>query len=213
MKLILIADLHIRTLSRHKEYKEYFEEFFSQLKQINPNGICIIGDIIHSRSDVSSELFDLLVWFFNKCASIAETYIILGNHDKNLFGDRLDAISPVVNAINNPKVHLYKESGVYEFAPNYFFCVYSVLDKDNWKNVVPVKGATNICLMHTGVMGAKNDAGFVLPGETDPDFFKPYDIVMLGDYHLRQHLSYKEVEIEIDENELENYPEAIVIGK
>ena len=172
-----------------------------------------MGDIIHSRSDVSSELFELLVWFFNKCVSISETYIILGNHDKNLKGDRIDAITPVINAINNPKIHLYKKSGVYEFAPNYFFCVYSVLDKDEWKNIAPVEGATNICLMHTGVQGGKTDDGFVLDGETEPSFFEKYDVVLLGDYHLRQHLGWKEVEIEIDESELGNYPDAKIVNE
>lgn len=214
-RIVQIADLHMRPLSRVAENKQHYEIFFTQLRNdVKPDHIVVCGDIVNNRTEVSPEQFDLLAWFFNECATIGNTHIILGNHDANLASkDRMDAITPVVNALNNSKIHLYKQSGVYEFAPNYNFCVYSITDKLNWNKVEPVKGATNICLFHGGVVGGKNDDGFMLDSDTEPSFFNKYDIVMLGDYHLRQHLGFKDVEIEIDDSELSLYPDAIILEK
>lgn len=75
----------------------------------------LVVDIVHSKTQgISPEIIDNLNWWFNSLASIAPTHIILGNHDGLILNkDRQDAITPIVNALNNNNLNLYKNSGVY----------------------------------------------------------------------------------------------------
>ena len=115
IKIAHLADIHFRGLSRHSEYRNAFEIFFSQLNEVKPDHIVISGDIVHSKTHgISPELVDILTWWFRSMADIAPTHIILGNHDGLINNkDRQDAISPIVNAMKDPNLHLYKYSGNY----------------------------------------------------------------------------------------------------
>ena len=114
MKIIHLADIHWRGLSRHDEYQESFSMFFEKARELNPDVIYVGGDIVHNKTQgISPELIDRLCWWFNGLSDIAPTHIILGNHDGLVLNrDRQDAISPIIDALNNPNIFLYKESGV-----------------------------------------------------------------------------------------------------
>ena len=118
MKILHTGDIHIRGLSRHKEYRASFEKMNEMAREIKPDVIYIGGDIVHSKTQgISPELIDLIQWWFTSLAEIAPTHLILGNHDgliKNK--DRQDAITPIVNALNNPNIFLYKDSGNFPVA-------------------------------------------------------------------------------------------------
>lgn len=191
MRLAHIADLHWRSLNRHQEYRQVFNEFFSKCKNFEVDGIVICGDIFHTKTqNISPEVIEQLTWFFNEAAKVSPVYVILGNHDLSIQNlSRQDAITPIVSAINNPIIHLYKKSGVYPFAPNYNFCVFSCADEDGWEKVKPVAGDVNIALFHGAVGGAQTDDGWKLASDVDVSFFDGYDVVMLGDIHLQQFLT------------------------
>lgn len=190
MKFAHISDIHWRGLTRHDEYKRAFSRAFAELKTLQPDVIVITGDIVHSKTQgISPELIDHLTWWFNAMIDICDVHVILGNHDGNLMNaQRQDAISPIINAINDSRIHLYKQSGVYKCAPGFNFCVYSIFDEQGWTNVAPVKGDVNIALYHGAVVGSTTDAGWALDGEIDVTFFKQYDFVFLGDIHKHQAL-------------------------
>ena len=65
MKIVHIADIHWRGLSRHKEYRESFEDFYKSCKKLNPDVIYVGGDIGHNKTQgISPELIDCLSeWF------------------------------------------------------------------------------------------------------------------------------------------------------
>ena len=115
MKILHIADVHWRGLSRHQEYILVFKRLFKKAKQLKPDIIYIGGDIVHSKTQgISPELIDCLCWWFTEMAKIAPTHVILGNHDGLILNkDRQDAITPIIDALNNDNIYLYKESGVY----------------------------------------------------------------------------------------------------
>ena len=60
-KIFHISDIHIRTLKRHKEYEEVFENLFLHIAQHATNqSICVLtGDIVHSKLDMSPELINM----------------------------------------------------------------------------------------------------------------------------------------------------------
>ena len=208
MKFLHIADVHWRGLTRHEEYRNCFEDLFRQARELNPDAIVIAGDIVHSKTQgISPELIHHLNWWFTEMSRIASVHIMLGNHDGLILNkDRMDAITPILNALNLHNVYLYRDSGVYPDPkiPNLNWCVFSPFDEENYNLVKPEPGKINIALYHGSVWGSHTDSDWVLQGETKMDLFKGFDFVMLGDIHKRQTLfedwSYKEVD---DENLME----------
>jgi len=200
-KICQISDLHWRSLARHEEYTESFERLYETLKRrIKPNIIINTGDTYHNKiMNMSPELIDRLSWMIKSLADIAPTVSILGNHDGNLNGQtRLDAITPIHEAVNHPDAYLYKQSGTYSFprnvagANNFALHVYSPFDEPGWNKIKPVPGKINLALFHGSITGAKTDLDYSLgAGERDVSFFKGMNFGLLGDIHRQQFLAHR----------------------
>jgi len=193
-KCVHISDIHFRGLTRHDEYRESFQAFFEKAKSLNPDAIFVGGDIVHSKTQgISPELIDILNWWFTGLAEIAPTHIILGNHDGLMMNkDRQDAISPIISALNNPRLFLYKKSGTYPIGvPGFNWCVFSCFDMDTWDDVEPIPGEINIATFHGGVEGSQTDINWKVEGEVNVEFFKDYDFTFLGDIHKVQYLDHE----------------------
>ena len=192
MRIVHIADVHWRGLSRHEEYISSFNDFFKKAKSLNPDVIYVGGDIVHSKTQgISPELIQCLCWWFNKLASICPVHVILGNHDGLILNkDRQDAITPIVKALNNPNIHLYKDSGVYYSGhDNIDWCVFSCFDEEGWKDIKPDPDRVNIAFYHGAVRGSLTDVDWQLEGEININAFKGFDYALLGDIHKRQFLN------------------------
>jgi DNA repair exonuclease SbcCD nuclease subunit len=200
-------------LSRHEEYREVFLAFTKQVKQRGAQHIFVGGDIFHTKtSGLSPEYIDQMSWWLNTMAESAEVHLTLGNHDGNLVNlSRQDAVSPIVQALGNPRVHLYKKSGVYEFAPGYNWCIFSLFDEEGWDKVLPVPGKVNIACYHGPVWGAVTETDWLIEEGLTVDFFKKFDFALLGDIHKTQYLGARDVELVIDKCDLSKYPGAEVI--
>ena len=189
MKFAHIADTHIRNLKYHKEYKEVFEQLYQCLLEEEVDYIIHCGDIAHTKTQISPEFVDLCASFFQNLADIAPTYIILGNHDGNLKNSsRQDALTPIVDALGHPNLHLAKDSGEVLLDHNTTLNVLSVFDRDNW--VQPSDDSRiNIALYHGSISNCKTDLNWVMEnGEDTIDIFEGFDYAMLGDIHKRQSL-------------------------
>ena len=130
-KIYHIADVHVRNVKRHKEYQLVFKRLYSYIKKTKTINsiIYVAGDIVHAKTDMSPELVNIVSDFFKKLAEIAPTIIITGNHDCNLNNSyRLDALSPIVKALNHQNLHYLKDNGVYCIS-GVHFNVMSVFDK------------------------------------------------------------------------------------
>lgn len=186
-----ISDIHWRGLKRHDEYKKVFTSLFNKLSDIKPDVIFIGGDIVHTKTQgISPEVIEVLHWWFESLAKIAPTHVILGNHDGLILNkNRQDAITPIVNALNNENIFLYKDSGTYKTGIDGFnWCVYSCFDEENWNSVKPVDSEINIGCFHGAVWGSKTDVDWELEGEVNLDFFDNCDFAFLGDIHKFQYL-------------------------
>lgn len=215
MRIAHIADVHWRALTRHDEYRKVFEDFFQKVKEQKADVIWIGGDIFHTKtSGISPEYIDLMNWWLTEMSKVCPVHLMLGNHDGNLMNlTRMDAVSPIIDALRNPRVHLYKQSGVYQFAPGWNWCVFSPFDTEKWTDVKPIEGDINIACFHGPVWGAVTEVGWELEGEVRTDFFKQFNFCMLGDIHKMQFLDYRDVELEIDETELSKFPDAEIIWR
>jgi len=179
-----IADTHIKNLKYHYEYKKVFKQLYEVLRKENVDYIVHCGDIAHTKTQISPEFVELCSDFFSNLASIAPTYIILGNHDGNLKNStRQDALSPIVKALDLPDLHLLKNAGETVVEPDLALNVLSVFDEDNW--VAPSdQSRINIALYHGAIGGVSTDVGWVMDhGDHDIGVFAGHDFAMLGDIH------------------------------
>jgi len=189
VKFAHISDTHIKNLKYHYEYTVIFEQLYETLRKEKVDYIIHCGDIAHTKTQISPEFVDMCSQFFANLAAIAPTYIILGNHDGNLKNsDRQDALSPIVNALAKPNLHLLKESGEAHLNTHFCLNVLSVFDRDNWqKPSDPSK--INIALYHGSISKCRTDTNWTMTfGEDELNIFDDFDFAMLGDIHRRQYL-------------------------
>ena len=191
-KIYHIADVHVRNVKRHKEYRLVFKRLYSYIKKTKTDNsvIYVAGDIVHAKTDMSPELVAIVSDFFRQLADLAPTIVITGNHDCNLNNNyRLDALSPIVKAINHKNIHYLKDNGVYE-VQGVHFNVMGVDEKPtNYLKANDFEGNYKIALHHGSVHNASTDAGFTLSNtHVTTDMFTGHDLVLLGDIHKPQFL-------------------------
>jgi len=192
MKIAHLADIHIQGKERIVENKIIVDNFLRKLVDQEVDCVVVAGDIFHTKTEnITPESISLLVDFFNGLANIAETHVILGNHDGNLKNEqREDAISPIIKALNRNNLYLHKKSENF-IKNNINFLFYSLFDQDGWK---PLSAKindklVNIAVFHGSVAGCVYENGIVaLEAEIETDFFKSVDYAFLGDIHKRQDL-------------------------
>lgn len=194
MRIAHLADLHIRGQSRHKEYKVVFEAFCEDVRAKSVDAIVIAGDIFHTKTTgISPEYIDFLTWLLRELSAIAPVHMTLGNHDGALTNlSRQDAVSPIVSALDDSRVKLYKNSGVYPLNENVNFCVFSLFDEPGWGEIKPSPGFVNIATYHGPVLGAFSESDWAIEHGLEIKTFEGFDFVLLGDIHKQQHLAYRQ---------------------
>lgn len=206
-----LADVHIRNFSRHKEYNVVLERVYNRIREkATPNSlITVLGDVAHSKTEMSPELVDLISKFLTELESIRPVLLIPGNHDGNVRNsERLDALTPVVENLQLDNLEYIKTSGLYRVG-NVVFSHFSVFDDE--KEYVSASKIPSefvkVALYHGTVDRSVTDYGYVLKNEDMTEMkFVGFDIALLGDIHKRQKVSdYEEEEMVVNEDELEKY--------
>jgi len=203
-KIVHFSDLHIRLFKDHDLYKKIMVDAFEQWKQIAPDRIVFTGDLVHSKNQMTPELVEFVAWVLTECSKIAKTIVIIGNHDfLESNQSRLDALTPIIDSLDNENIVYYKNRGTYE-DDNINWCVYSLIDH-NIPPEIPQNGKINIGLFHGPINGLKTDLGYSFGEESfDSSKFNGLHITLCGDIHKRQ-IIYTESIIEIDEELFDDY--------
>jgi DNA repair exonuclease SbcCD nuclease subunit len=177
-------------MNYHKleESRASMERFLYDMEHVvHPDRIVITGDLVHAKNQPSPEAMDLAGWFLSECARISIVVLILGNHDLLVENkDRLDAVTPIVNMLNNPRIKFYKQTGVFP-DENINWVVYSLFDETLPVISYRMEGMKYFGLYHGAIQGAKLDVGFKFTGEdgASPHIFDDLDGVFCGDLHNR----------------------------
>ncbi len=185
-----IADVHIRNVQRHKEYRQVFEKMFEEIRKRGTEDsiIYLAGDIAHAKLELSPELVREISWLFTECSKHCETILITGNHDCNMNNsDRLDVLTPIVEALNLANFHYLRDTQVYSIG-GVDFSVFSIFDKkENWITADKMFGNKKIALFHGPVDNSQTDVGYVVSSRHfTTDMFDGFDLALLGDIHKRQ---------------------------
>jgi DNA repair exonuclease SbcCD ATPase subunit len=200
-KIYHIADIHIRQLKRHEEYRSVFSNLYKELQKQGTDDsiLVIVGDILHSKNELSPESIEMTVDFFTNISNLLPLIIIAGNHDANLSNrTRLDSLSPICEKITNTKYSYYylKNSGVFKYN-NLIIVANSLLDDKFIKysdlssyTDVELAKYTTVCLWHGTVDQTVLNTGTILENEyVKKESFQGFDLTMLGDIHKHQYLN------------------------
>jgi len=190
-----IADIHIRNVKRHKEFRGIFEKMFDEIRKrgTEDSMIYLAGDIAHAKLEMSPELVKEISWLFTECSKHCKTILIAGNHDCNMNNsDRLDVLTPIVDALDLPNFHYLKDTQIF-WEDGVAFSVFSIFDnKDNWPKAddwIMMPARKKIALFHGPVDHSQTDVGYVVSSRHfTTDMFDGYDLALLGDIHKRQEL-------------------------
>jgi DNA repair exonuclease SbcCD ATPase subunit len=190
-----VADIHIRLNKRHEEYREVFNQLYAEINNSPPETVvALLGDVFHSKSDLSPECIQMASDLFSNIANIRPLILVAGNHDATLSNkSRLDSLTPIVDALNNPNIYYLKTTGLYGFGNILWnnMCVFDDPDKylrgqdipDIYKNQYDHV----IALFHGAVDKASLETGYSIsnPAIMNP-LFDYNDIALLGDIHKKQ---------------------------
>ena len=184
MKIAHISDIHIRNYRYHYEYEQVFEQLYAKLEELKPDLIVNTGDTAHTKLNLSPSYFDMAVRMFERLADIAPYHIILGNHNLNLRNlSKIDAVSPLVAALDHPNIHFHKYSAEVDVGGGFCFHVLSIVDEENWTLPTDMD-KVNIALFHGSVAGVQTSTGWTMThGDISLDRLTEYDYALLGDIH------------------------------
>jgi len=191
-RIFHLSDIHIRNYKRHNEYNRVFKTLYFQLEKSLKYGdiICLTGDIVHSKTDVSPELFQEVQEFLRSLCEIAPVLLIPGNHDANLNNSsRMDSLTPIVNAIASDNIEYLKKTCIVELGGVHFYH-WSVFD-DPSKFPKPAEDDQfKIALYHGGVNNASTEIGYTIHTDamSAADFIG-FNLTLLGDIHKLQYLN------------------------
>ena len=187
-KIYHIADVHIRNLKRHSEYREVFDRLYKYISDTKTDDSIIVlaGDIVHAKTDMTPEVIEMTQTFLKTLSDLLPTILIPGNHDANLNNpSRMDALTPIVNALGHPNLHYLRNNGVWKMGGISFS--HSSVFGDT-KDIIPaseVSGDFKIALYHGAVDKVKTEQGFEIQNKNvNVDSFNGYDLVLLGDIHV-----------------------------
>jgi DNA repair exonuclease SbcCD nuclease subunit len=189
--LVHFSDLHIRLYKDHDLYRSILETAIEQWQELSPDRIIFTGDLVHSKNQMTPELIEFVAWILTECSSIAKTIIIPGNHDFLVNNtERLDALTPIINSLNNDNIVYYRDRGVYE-DDNISWCIYSQYQGNIPPDIIEGKGR-KIGLFHGPISGLKTDLGFEFGEEAyDIEKFDGLETVLCGDIHKRAEFQIK----------------------
>mgnify|MGYP000880752754 FL=1 len=196
MKIAHMADIHIKNYQDYERYKDAFGDLSDSLMLNNVDVVVVAGDIGHTKNNISPEFVYLVQDFFRNISGFGtrKVFYSLGNHDLNLRNkDRLDAISPIVNALKYDCVTFMDKSGAYPIDDNVVLWNYSIKDATvpSFVRSEALEGKMAIGVYHGVVNGSKTDLGWsVSDHAVDVSVFKGLDLVFLGDIHKRQSIGH-----------------------
>jgi len=158
--------------------------------------IAVLGDLFHSKSDLSPECVKIASDFLQNLARLRPTVLIAGNHDATLANkNRLDSLTPIVEPIKNENLFYLKDSGIYTIG-DIMFNNFSVFDEHEQEKYVNYKDIPKNCLnetryrialFHGAVNDAVNDIGYKISNKSiQNQMFDNHQIVLLGDIHKHQ---------------------------
>lgn len=212
--ILHVADIHIRLNKRHDEYKEVFAKLYDEIKKTpDSTVVALLGDIFHSKSDLSPECIQMASDLFTNVANLRPTILVAGNHDATLSNkNRLDSLTPIVDALNHPNIFYLRNTGLYALSNILFnnMCVFDSPEHYIEGKDIPAIYRNQyehiVALFHGAVDKASLDTGYSISNPAMlPELFSDNHLALLGDIHKSQNMYIETDEIVISEADIDKY--------
>lgn len=189
MRVVHIADTHIRNLKHHDELKYVLELISGSLAEHKPDLIVHVGDVVDNKVSISPELISMVAEFFNMLSQHAPVIVVPGNHDGLVHNlGRMTALRPIFEVMDNSRIKFMEKTSTH-IVGNLAFHSLSIFEpQDEWKSLKfpKDKNIVNVGLYHGTVGHVKTDSNFHMEGEVDLSEFSKFDFLMLGHIHMTQ---------------------------
>ena len=203
-KLFHLADIHIRKgnliESRFQEYDIVFDNTISLISAMyTPDeSICVIcGDLFHHKLQISSHGIVLFYKLLHSIANLMPIFIIQGNHDliQEYDDENNDLIAALLKHNPHPNIKYFDHTTTFTYDNIHFgiTSIRDILSKNTSYGLVdnlpmfpkPVHGNFNVALSHVTVQNALLHNYTRTNGGVPLEWFKGYDLALLGDIHLQ----------------------------
>lgn len=195
--VLQLADIHIKPLERHTEYRDIFEKLYAEIRKLQEAKakvlIVICGDTLDHKSKLTVESYQLCAELFTNLSNLYPTLVILGNHDYQST-NKLHNLEPIVYPRKN--FLFVPNTGVYD-CDNLTICVNSIYDPET-PFIKREQIDTNkfcMCMFHGTIVNSKNSDGYTFTNNNSngrlckTSDFQDYNLTTLGDIHLQQEVS------------------------
>lgn len=212
--VVHISDIHIRTgdksRCRFDDYMQVFHGLVSKVECVQKDIgkrvlIVITGDVFHNKCKIEPPGIVLFFELVTMLSALADVVIIRGNHDyrqDDAEGECIDILSALLHERPLKRVHYLDATGIWHFDN---ICIGLVAIQDTLTmgaasaqcqvDTLPAfpspppsiaSNNVNIALFHGTINGCKLNNYVTSPHGYPVEWFKEYDIAMLGDVHMRQ---------------------------
>lgn len=193
MKILTLADIHVKTNSDINFWKYLIDKQYEEAVAKSPDLIVVLGDIFHNKTTLSPQQVSIVSYFLKKLSDISDVIIIKGNHDISLQNmKKMDSITPIVNLLNKQslkhKLIYLNKSQVYEYNDTHNFIVYDFSDADNYITNLSTINGIKIGLFH-GIPYKSKINGIELSENIDNKLFEGLDYLFCGDQHIVQYFN------------------------
>ncbi len=188
VKIVQISDIHFSYNYKISRLRNVLDK----IDVINPDYVCIVGDLIDEYDIVSSDEFSFFIDWLKRLSSKYKVIVSLGNHDfivkkGKKYCEILD-IDWLLNIKNDNMIILnnevYSENGINFIGYNPDFKYYydfkeknSIKYNNELSNLINNLNGYNILLLHTPSMITVNDNYKIIKG------FNLIDLVLCGHTH------------------------------
>lgn len=143
--------------------------------------ICLLGDLFHTHSVIHSPVMAFWHRAFWNMVKVAPTYVIVGNHDMSMSGQKDDGIHAMM---------LYKMDGLVvvdhpQLLPWGAAGVPYLVDRDAMPAYAYYYKSARTLVCHQTFTGSKYENGFYAHDGVDPDLL-PQDYIISGHIHTPQ---------------------------
>ncbi len=202
--IVHVSDVHIRTgdqdKCRYRDCSAVFGALRDHVAGLPAPIVAITGDVFHNKSRIEAPGIRLFKELVGGLAEVCPVVLIRGNHDyRQDMDDSTDLIGALV--VDTPNVHYLDATGNYTFG-NIGFGVVAiqdalakgdasaqaqVADLPPFPDPREFSGASvTVALFHGTINGCKLQNYARSPHGYPIEWFDGYDLVLLGDVHLRQ---------------------------
>lgn len=191
VKVIAVGDPHFKT-DNVPEVNMFVERLENLAKEQHPDLIVILGDVLHTHERLHVTPLNLAIDFVERMSKIAETIVMVGNHDmtsnQNFLNTNhwMNCLKYMPNVCVVDKiVHKIIEDDEYEKDIHFVFCPYvppgrfqEALDtcEDDWKDA-------DCIFAHQEFYGCKMGAIVSVEGDKWPEDFPK---IVSGHIHSKQ---------------------------